>query len=107
MNKIILLGNVGKDPKALNGAASFSLAVKDGKNTQWFNVVAFKKTAELVQQYVTKGDKLLVEGKIQTSEYTDKEGNKKTSVEVVAFNVTFLTAKEGASNGWQEEADAF
>ena len=87
VNKVILLGNVGKDPeiRSTGGGtmvANFSLATSDRfqdaqgnwqDRTEWHNLVAFKRTAEIVRDYVKKGTKLYIEGKIQTRSWEDKE----------------------------------
>ncbi len=87
VNKVILLGNVGKDPeiRSTGGGtmvANFTLATSDRfqdaqgnwqDKTEWHNLVAFKRTAEIVRDYVKKGSKLYIEGKIQTRSWDDKE----------------------------------
>src|ERR1700688_3548990 len=92
--KVTILGRVGKDPDirtsgAGNLFANFSVAV-DGwarqgeeKKTEWFNCVAFKAKAEVVDRYVKKGDLIFVEGRLQTERYEDKNGVEKTSVKVI------------------------
>ena len=106
MNTTILTGRLGRDPETRStntGAAvsNFSIAVNGGKDvTFWFNIVAFGKTAELVQQYLTKGSKVGIEGRLQTRTY-EKDGQTKTVFEVVANRVEFLdsmakTATAGA-----------
>src|SRR3954468_10183277 len=91
VNKVMLLGNVGKDPdmKSTGGGtlvASFSLATADRskdaqgnwqERTEWHNLKAFARTAEIVRDYVKKGSKIFVEGKIQTSSWDDKTSGKK------------------------------
>lgn len=81
MQKIIIIGNVCKDPEINNGVAKFSVAVnekyKGKESTEFFNCVAFAKTADVVENYVTKGMKLCVEGKQSTNEY---EGKRYTSL---------------------------
>ena len=102
MNKIILCGNVGKQPEIKqtnNGKSviSFSLAVKRKYQkdiTEWFNCVAWNKTAELIGQYVNKGDKLLLTGEMQSREYQDNQGNNKRVYEVVVSDIEFLTPKQ-------------
>ncbi len=98
-NKIILVGHLGKDPeiKFLDGGttvANFSIATsfKRGENqiTTWYNVSVFGKTAEAVNKYLSKGSKVLVEGRHQLREYQNKEGNKQFANEVVASDVSFL-----------------
>src|ERR1035438_261586 len=90
VNKVILLGNVGKDPEIRSTpggtmVANFSLATSDRFQDQqgnwqdraeWHNLVAFKRTAEIVRDYVKKGSKLYIEGKIQSRSWDDKDGLK-------------------------------
>ena len=105
INKAFLLGHVGKDPeiRSTNGGsivASFSLATadrqKDGQGnwqdkTEWHNLVAFNRTAEIVRDYVRKGSQLLVEGKIQTRTWDDREsGQKKYRTEIFVYDLTFF-----------------
>lgn len=89
--RIIIRGNLGRDPEtrftsAGDPVANFSVAVTEKYNgnesTEWFNCVAFKKTAEVVQKYLTKGASVLIEGKIQTREW-EKDGEKRKSVQVL------------------------
>ena len=105
VNKAILLGHVGKDPeiRSTNGGtmvASFSLATadrqKDGQGnwqdrTEWHNLVAFNRTAEIIRDYVRKGSQLLIEGKIQTRTWDDREsGQKKYRTEILIYDLTLL-----------------
>jgi single-strand DNA-binding protein len=115
VNKIILLGNVGKDPeiRATGGGmmvANFSLATTDRAKdasgnwtdkTEWHNLVAFQRTAEIVRDYVKKGSKLYVEGKIQTRSWDDKNsGEKKYRTEVLVNELVLLSGKgEGGDGG--------
>lgn len=103
-NIVILIGNVGKNPelrrtKQDNAMATFSVATNekwkddDGnqkERTEWHNIVCFGRTAELCGEYVSKGAQVYVEGKLQYSEWTDKEGNKRKGTEVLARRVTTL-----------------
>lgn len=100
MNKIILIGNIGKDLE-LQGTTSgktyvkFSLAVKDRFNkdhTNWINCVAWNKTAEVMSQYLGKGSKIAVEGRIQTGSY-EKEGRKVYTTDVIVENFDFLETR--------------
>jgi single-strand DNA-binding protein len=110
VNKVLLLGNVGKDPEiraTANGmtVASFSLATADrakdaqgnwADKTEWHNLVAFQKTAEVVRDYVKKGTQLFIEGKIQTRSWDDKEsGQKKYRTEIIVNDLTLLGSKQG------------
>lgn len=107
VNKVTLMGAVGKDPEirvSQSGMtiANFSLATskkqKDKSEiTQWHNLVAFQKTAELVQQFVSKGSKLYVEGEIQYQEY-DKDGVKRIATKIIVNDMSFLSDKNNQSS---------
>lgn len=114
VNKAILLGHVGKDPeiRSTTGGslvASFSMATadrqKDGQGnwqdkTEWHNLVAFNRTAEIVRDYVKKGSQLLIEGKIQTRSWDDREtGQKKYRTEIFVFDLTLLGGRSDQHNG--------
>lgn len=115
VNKVILLGNVGKDPeiRSTGGGtmvANFTLATSDRfqdaqgnwqDKTEWHNLVAFKRTAEIVRDYVKKGSKLYIEGKIQTRSWDDKEsGQKKYRTEILVNDMSLLSGRdEGGSGG--------
>ena len=113
-NKVFLLGNVGKDPeiKATAGGmtiATFSLATADrakdaqgnwADKTEWHNLVAFQRTAEIVRDYVKKGTQLFVEGKIQTRSWDDKEsGQKKYRTEILVNELSLLGKPGGGGEG--------
>lgn len=114
VNKVILIGNLGKDPEVKftpsgTPVAKFSLATnerykdKSGEwqdRTEWHNIVAWQRLAEIVGEYVTKGSKLYVEGKLQTTSWEDKQsGEKKYRTEIVAQDLVLLDARgEGASD---------
>jgi single-strand DNA-binding protein len=118
INKSFLLGNVGKDPeiRSTTGGslvASFSLATadrqKDGQGnwqdkTEWHNLVAFNRTAEIVRDYVKKGTQLFIEGKIQTRSWDDREtGQKKYRTEIFVYDLTLLggpSEQSGNGNGY-------
>ena len=110
VNKVILLGNLGKDPEVRytqsgKAVTSFSLATseragRDGnERTEWHNIVAWDKLAELCGRLVRKGNKVYVEGRLQTREYTDRDGNKRWSTEVVAREMVFLTTERDLAGG--------
>lgn len=104
VNKVILVGNVGKDPEVRyleSGApvCNFSLATKEvynnknGEkvtNTEWHNIVMWRGLAEVAQKYVKKGSLIYIEGKIRTRSWDDKDGNKKYTTEIVADNMQLL-----------------
>lgn len=112
LNRCIIMGRLGRDPElryTQNGTpvSSFTLAVdRDFKDkqtgeraTDWINVVAWRSTAEFVSRYFSKGRMAVVEGRLQMRDWTDKEGNKRTTAEVVANNVYFADSKREDSGG--------
>lgn len=119
VNKVILLGNVGKDPeiRSTQGGmqvAKFTLATTErtkdqtgnwNDKTEWHNLVAFGRTAEIVRDYVKKGSQIFVEGKISTSSWDDKEsGQKKYRTEILVNDLQLLGGRgEGASSGGSYE----
>jgi single-strand DNA-binding protein len=121
VNKVILLGNVGKDPEIRSTAsgaivANFTLATsdrfQDGQGnwqdrTEWHNLVAFKRTAEIVRDYVKKGSKLYIEGKLQTRSWDDKEsGQKRYKTEIVVFDLSLLSGRDENAGGYSHAASA-
>src|SRR5579871_1173020 len=121
VNKVILLGNVGKDPeiRSTGGGtmvASFTLATTDRQKdqqgnwqdrTEWHNLKAFGRTAEIVRDYVKKGHKLFIEGKITTSSWDDKEtGAKKYRTEILVNDLSLLSGREdgGSSSGYSRSS---
>jgi single-strand DNA-binding protein len=114
VNKVLLLGNLGKDPELRTTAsgmtvASFSLATADRQKdqqgnwtdkTEWHNLVAFGRTAEIIRDYVKKGSQIYVEGKIQTRSWDDKtSGEKKYRTEILVNDLTLLGGGAGRSEG--------
>jgi len=119
INKVIVVGRLGKDPELqyiASGAAvtKFSVAADSGfgdkKKTEWFNVVAWEKTAEACAQYLTKGSLVYVEGRQQTDTW-EKDGVKQYRTMLVAERVQFLDTKgarddvRGAATGKDAEGD--
>ena len=113
LNRIILMGRLTRDPELRKTQSdtpvcSFSLAVdrdykKDGekKETDFIDIVAWRATAEFVSKFFTKGRMAVVEGRLQIRDWTDKEGNKRRSAEVIADNVYFGDSRRdnGGDNG--------
>jgi single-strand DNA-binding protein len=114
VNKVILVGNLGKDPevKYTPGGmpvAKFSLATnerfkdKDGNwqdRTEWHNIVAFQRTAEIVGEYLKKGGKCYIEGSLRTSSWDDKEsGQKRYKTEIIANDLVLLSGRGEGSGG--------
>ncbi|MEN9450057.1 MAG: hypothetical protein RJA83_671 [Pseudomonadota bacterium] len=102
VNKVILIGNLGKKPdlKVYNGEpyVNFGLATsykkKNGvEETEWHNVTAFGKKAEIIDNYTEKGSRIFVEGRIKSSEYTTKEGIKKTKTSIICNDMQILSKK--------------
>ena len=120
LNKIILMGRLTRDPelrRTESGTAvcSFSIAVdrdfksKNGeKETDFIDIVSWRATAEFVSKYFTKGRMAVVEGRLQIRDWTDKEGNKRRSAEVVADNVYFGDSKrDGAAPGGFDQTPSY
>ena len=111
LNKVVIMGRFTKDPELRrtgSGTAvtSFSLACdrafkaqSGDKETDFIEVVAWKNTAEFVSKYFSKGRMAVVEGRLQIRDWTDKSGNKRTTAEVVAYNVYFADSKRSPDSG--------
>ena len=117
LNHIVLMGRLTRDPELRRtgsgiAVASFRLAVdrdfgpKDGaeRETDFIDIVAWRSTAEFVSRFFTKGRMAVVSGRLQMRNWTDKEGNKRTSAEVVADNVYFGDSKRegGVQDGFSQ-----
>lgn len=99
--KCIFVGRLGRDPEmryTRNGSAvtNFSIAVQQQKDDDvlWVRVSCWERLAETCNQYLEKGKLVLVEGRVRISEWTDKDGNTKTSMEMTATSVQFLSPRE-------------
>ena len=117
VNKVILVGRLGRDPETRftsggQAVANFSIAtdetykdksVERQKRTEWHKIVVWGKQAEIAQQYLKKGSLVFIEGRIQSREWQDKEGQKRTSFEIVATNFRMLG---GRSDGMAAGAGA-
>ena len=113
VNRVILVGNLGRDPELRytqggQAVANFTLATNESFNTrdgqrqertEWHRIVVWGKTAENCAQYLSKGRSVYIEGRIQTREWEDKEGQKQRTTEVVAQSVQFLGEKRGGGAG--------
>jgi single-strand DNA-binding protein len=126
VNKVILIGNLGKDPEIKytptgTAVANFSIATnerfkdKSGEwqdRTEWHNIVAWQRTAEIIGEFVKKGSKIYLEGRLQTRSWDDKEsGQKKYRTEVVVSDLVLLSGRgeggeEGGSRGYSRGASA-
>lgn len=121
LNKIVLMGRLTRDPELRRtgsgtAVASFSLAVdrdfksqSGEKETDFIDIVAWRSTAEFVSKYFTKGRMAVVEGRLQIRDWTDKEGGKRRSAEVVADSVYFGDSKRdsGSDNSGYSPAPAY
>jgi len=123
VNKAILVGNLGRDPElrhTQNGQAvvNFTLATSENwtdkngervERTEWHRIVVWGKTGEMCAQYLSKGRTVYVEGRIQTREWEDKDGNKRYTTEINAQTVNFIgpRTRSGESGGGDHAASAF
>jgi single-strand DNA-binding protein len=119
VNRVILVGNLGKDPEVRSlesgtKVASFSLATgetyknKDGEkvtNTEWHNIVLWRGLAEVAEKYLRKGSLIYLEGKIKTRTWDDKDGNKKYATDIVGDTFTMLGSKKENSGNENTKAD--
>ena len=118
LNKAIIAGNCAADPEirelAGKKGASFRIGItekyKDTDNqfqekTEWINIVAWGKTAEVAEKYVKKGTAVLVEGKIQNRQWNDREGNKRYTTEVLASNIQVDKARSSRASSQQQSDD--
>jgi len=117
VNKVILLGNLGRDPETryttggdavtnLNIATSEQWKDKSGEKqerTEWHRVVLFGRTAEIAGEYLKKGRSVYIEGRLQTRKYTDKDGVEKYSTEIVADRMQLIGGREGGGGGGDVE----
>ena len=120
LNKVQIIGHLGKEPEMRytpsgKPVTTFTVAVSrswntlDGERhneTEWFNVVAWGNLAEICKQYLTKGQQVYIEGRLQTRRWEDKEGGKHNSVEVVANEMMMLGERREHSNHAQTASDA-
>ncbi len=107
-NKVQLIGNLGNNPEIVNldsgkKLAKFSIATNESyknakgetiKDTQWHNLVAWGKTADIIERYLQKGNEIAVEGKLVNRNYDDKDGNKKYVTEILVNELLMLGSKK-------------
>ncbi len=120
VNKVILVGRLGRDPETRytssgQAVANFSVATDETykdragerqKRTEWHKIVVWGKQAEIAQQYLRKGSLVFIEGRIQSREWQDREGNKRTSFEIVANNFRMLGGRAEGGRGEVPQAAA-
>lgn len=120
MNKIILMGRLTRDPEvrytagdAAKSIARFSLAVDkkyktdNGPTADFFNCIAFGKTADFAEKYLRQGNKILITGRISNDNYTDRNGNKVYSVQVIVEELEFAESKKNSSSTEIEENQTY
>ena len=120
LNHIVIMGRLARDPELRHTqsgtpVASFRLAVdRDFKDkntgeraTDWIDVVAWRQTGEFVSRYFSKGRMAVAEGRLQIREWTDKEGNRRTTAEVVADNVYFGDSKRDGDGGYGDRSGGY
>ncbi len=119
LNKVMVIGNLGADPEmryTADGAAVTNFRIAASRNytgadgerkeeTEWFRIVAFRKLAELCNQYLQKGRRVYVEGRLQTRQWEGQDGQKRYTTEVIAQDVQFLDSRPGGAPG-SEDQDA-
>ncbi len=119
LNKVMIIGRLGRDPEMRytpsgRPVTTFSVATSRTWNTsegerrtetEWFNVVAWGSLAEICKQYLTKGQQVYIEGRLQTRHWDDNEGVKRTSTEVVANEMIMLGERREGTNGPDYEVD--
>lgn len=112
VNKVILVGNIGRDPETRympsgDAMVNLSLATTDQwkdkggerqEKTEWHRIVLFGKTAEVAGQYLRKGSQVYIEGRLQTRKWTDKEGQERYTTEIVADRMQMLGSRGGGSD---------
>ena len=120
LNKVMIIGHLGKDPEmrytpsgrpvtTFTAAVSRSWTTADGERhaeTERFNVVAWGNLAEICKQYLTKGQQVYIEGRLQTRRWDDKEGQKHTNVEIVANVMMMLGDRRDATHGAEDQSTA-
>lgn len=118
VNKVILIGNVGKDPEIRHldsnvSVASFSLATSEVYNnkagekvtqTEWHNIVCWRNLANLAEKFIRKGSQVYIEGRIRSRSYDTADGVKKTAYEIYADEVRLLDRKPGSNNAPEHPA---
>ncbi len=116
LNRVLLLGNVGKDPEVRYTAsgravATFSLATSqrwkdqegnDQEKTEWHRIVAWGRLGEICGEFLSKGKQVFIEGRIQTREWEDQDGNKRVTVEIIANDMILLGGSGGSARASEE-----
>jgi single-strand DNA-binding protein len=120
VNKVTLIGNLGKDPELRYtssgvAVATFSMATSESwkdtegntqERTQWHSIVAWRKLAEIVGEYLKKGSKIYLEGRLQYRNYDDKNGVKRYVTEIVMDEMVMLDSRGGGASAQQDSGTA-
>ncbi|MFP4610174.1 MAG: single-stranded DNA-binding protein [Thiohalophilus sp.] len=121
INKVILVGNLGRDPEvrySANGAAIANVSIATSESwkdkntgeqvekTEWHRVVMFRRLAEIAGEYLKKGSKVYIEGKLQTRKWQDKEGQDRYTTEIVANEMQMLDSRGGGSASFDNNYDS-
>lgn len=121
LNKVMIIGNLGRDPEMRytpsgKPVTTFSVAtnhiwfdVNNQKHseTEWFNVVCWNNLAEICKEHLSKGDRVYIEGRLQTRRWEDAEGNQRTSVEIVAAEMMILSDNTSSNENEQDDLDKY
>lgn len=122
VNKVMLIGNLGKDPEVRyspNGGAIATITVATSESwkdkntgeqvdkTEWHRVVFFRRLAEIAGEYLKKGSKVFIEGKLQTRKWQDKDGQDRYTTEIVANEMQMLDSKGGSTNYNQDQQGGY
>jgi single-strand DNA-binding protein len=108
LNKILLIGHLGKDPEIRytpdgSPVASFSLATSENwtdksgsrqEHTEWHNIIAWNRLADLAKRFLSKGRQVYVEGRLRSRDWTDRDGNKRRTTEVIATQIVLLGSRQ-------------
>jgi len=119
LNKVMIIGHLGRDPEmrytpsgrpvtTFNVATSRTWNSSDGERhteTEWFNVVAWGNLAEICKQYLSKGQRIYVEGRLQTRQWEDSDGNKHSSTEIVASEMIMLSDRHSQNHPQEDVND--
>lgn len=121
VNKVILIGNLGQDPEVRympNGGAVTNITVATSETwkdkntgepqekTEWHRVVMFRRLAEIAGEYLKKGSKVFIEGRLQTRKWQDQQGNDRYTTEIVADNMQMLDSRGGGSADFAPRKEA-